>query len=201
MDVATSMKEVEDLSGLGDRREQRIITALAFFLLVKSHSRPFRMATRALHASVQVKRDAFDSFLLKSRQANEMIHLPHPLKALTIDLSQHPAHRWDTGQLVHPQNLSYKGIISVVVQIAKHPVAQYKMHDKTHENLVELVEAGPAPIQWIKALLKLPFQIQFLKELLKDNETAERGQFLIFKFDRRNRSGLCINRTSCYSHS
>ncbi len=41
------------------------------------------------------------------------------------------------------------------------------MHDKTHKNLVELVEAGPAPIQWTKALLKLPLQIQFLKELLK----------------------------------
>ena len=131
MDVAGTMQHIEHLAGLGDRAEERIITALPLFLAVEPDGRALGPFPCADHRAIEVERHA------REPKGHKPGHdpLPHEslqvLYTLSVRPRQSPRERRDIGQTAQAERPHDQGVIRIVAHIAQSPVSQHEMQHQT----------------------------------------------------------------------
>jgi hypothetical protein len=82
-------------------------------------------------------------------------------------------------------------VIAVVTQLSQSAVAQEQVYDQNHDD--GGVSEDRAHLQVLKASSQLVLQVESRKQRLKDDETCERGELLVFKSDLRQRVNFPVN--------
>lgn len=123
MDVAAAMQHVENLTGLGERAEKRIVASRSL-LLVEARSRPLGPSSGRDHAAVEVEREGSESFSGDTLEDDVPVLRLKFGYGLRVAVLEHAADGRNARQPLDAQTSQDDGILAVVVDVAQVSHAQ-----------------------------------------------------------------------------
>ena len=179
MHVARSKEEIEDLSGLGDRTEQRVIAAGSFLLLVESHGGSFGASLGGEHGTVEVQRDPRGLECPEAIQNSLSQEAPECFDALGGGLLEGPTDGGHRGKSPEPQEALDQWIVPIVSPILQFTKAQEQMNDQLQEHRGGMEHLPRTPR--LEAATQSALEINAREELLEEDQPGEGGQGLILE--------------------
>lgn len=134
------MVQVEHLSGLRHRREQRVVAAQPLLPLVEADGGALGGALRARHRAAEVERHPRQPERRGAVQDQPPVQAAHVVHATSVGPRRHPAHRRDLGQMPHARRAPDHLVVPVVPRLAQLPEAHPEMHDEEQRDHVRRVD-------------------------------------------------------------
>lgn len=197
MDVAGSVVKVEDLSGLGDGAEERIVAPLALLAAVEADGCSLGPAAGPEDRSVEVEGDSTE---LESRQAltHEIpAELAQSIDAVLLDLRQSPTDGGDIGQSAQAQQAQNHRIVPIEGHFAQLTVAQQDMNDQAEHEKSAIVNRRVIPGKTGPETLA---QVELLEQGLKEHEPAVGAELLVGESESRKSASAKLNLLSGKLH-
>src|SRR6202163_1450642 len=198
VNVTRSVVDIEDLTGLRYRAEQRIVAALALLVAIEPDGGALGIAAGGDHRAVEIHRQATQT---ESGQplSNELpAQLPQSRHSLEIGRGQQTTDGGHIRQALQAQHSLHHGIIAVVPQITELAKAQQQVNDETERSHGVVVSAIGAQVAEGDAQPLL--EIQSLKEELKQKQAGKGSQLLVFEQQVRSGVGFAPNLFSAKLH-
>lgn len=179
MHVAGTVRQVEDLAGLGDGAQQRVVASLASPLVVKAHGNAFCEAAGGLHDAVEVQRQHGQPENPEPLQYQRPHRVPAALHATFVGCGEGPRYRARVRQGTQAQDPQHQGIVPIVAGVAQLSVAEQEMDDELQHHRPQPVD-GRA-IVGAETAPQPGFQAQSGEQLLEHHEAGVRGQLLVLE--------------------
>ena len=198
VNVAGPEEKVENLAGLCDGTEERVVASLALFLPIESHRRALSPAVGAEHRAVEVESDAAQSETGETLQDKTAEQVPELLDHAEGHMSQDPADRGNVGQSAKLQQPQDQGIVMVEAGISKMSVAEKDMNHETEQH--GGIAIGARALELAEALTELGREIETNEEGLKQDQAGEGGQLLVLESELGKSTGFTFDLHSAKLH-
>jgi len=179
VDVAGAVEQVEDLGGLGDGAEERVVAAGPLAFLVVADGGALGMSAGGLDGAVEVQGQACES---QEGQALEE-QLPQQsadiLDALGVGVAEHSTERGHIGQAVESQQTFDQGIVAIGAGVAEVAKAEQEMDDELEEEGGRAEDLAGSEVP--KAGSQSAGQIQDGEESLEEDQSGEGSERLRLK--------------------
>ena len=198
VNVAGAEEEVEDLAGLGDGTEERVVASLAFVLGIESHGRAFGATVGAQHRAVEVEGDAAQAETGEALQDEAAQQVPQLLDHGVGDPGQNPADGGDMRKAAKLQQPQDQGVIVVEAGIPEMSVAEQNVNHEAEDHRGIAIGAGARELA--EALAEAGKKIETSEEGLKQDQTGEGGQLLVLESELGESAGFTFDLRSAKLH-
>jgi len=198
VNVAGAEEEVEDLASLGDSTEQRVVAALAFLLAVEADCGAFCPAVGAEHRAVEVESEAAQWKSREALQHQTTQQVPQFVDHGLCDLGQDSADRGDMREAAQLEQAQDERVVVVEAGVSQVSIAEQDMNDEAeHHNGIAV---GPRGLELSEALLEAVVEIKSIKKSLKQDQSGEGCELLIFEAELGKSVGFTSDLRSAKLH-
>ena len=198
VNVAGAEEEVEDLSGLGDGTEQRVVAALAFLLAVEADGGAFCPAVGAEHRAVEVESEAAQWKSREALQHQTAKQVPQFVDHRLCDLGQDSADRGDMRKTAQLEQAQDERVVVVEAGVSQVSIAEQEMNDEAeHYNGIAV---GPGGLELSEALLEAVTEVKAIKKSLEQDQSGEGCELLIFEAELGESVGFTSDLRSAKLH-
>lgn len=198
VDIAGSVKEVQDLACLGDGGKERIVATPPLLLRIEPDGGALGVACRAQSRAIEIQSNATRSQPCQALKDQFSEESPQTLNDLLVQVLQHATKRGDIRQPLQPQQSLYDRIIVIEAEISKMPETEQQVDDQAEHQAG--VTVGGFDLQMPEALSQPGSQIESGKQRLEEDQARERGQFLVLESQSGQDLGFTANGFSAKLH-
>lgn len=198
MNVSRAMVKIEDLAGLSDGAEQRVVAPLPFLLAIEADSRTFSIATGADHRAIEIEGQAAKAETSQPLGHELPAHLPQIRHAVRIGRGEQATDSGDIRQAFKAEDPQHHRIVAVVAQIPELSVTKQQMDDKAEHGQGVVISAARAQVAENRT--QPLSEVESLEKELKEEEPREGGQLLVFEQQGWGGMGFTSNLISAKLH-
>lgn len=198
VNVAGAEEEVEDLAGLGDGTEQRVVAALSFLLAVESDGGAFCPAVGAEHRAVEVESEAAQWKSREALQHQTAKQVPQFVDHGLCDLGQDSADRGDMRKTTQLEQAQDERVVIVEAGVSQVSIPEQDMNEEAeHHNGIAVGSRGS---ELSEALLEAVSEVKAIKKSLEQDQSGEGCELLIFEAELGESVGFTSNLRSAKLH-
>ena len=198
VNVAGAEKEVEDLAGLGDGTEQRVVAALAFLLAVEADGGAFCPAIGAEHRAVEVEGEAAQRKSREALQHQTTKQVSQFVDHGLCDLGEDSADGGDMRKTAQLEQAQDERVVVVEAGVSQVSIAEQDMNNEAeHHNGIAV---GPGGLELSEALLEAFAEVKAIKKSLEQDQPREGGELLIFESELGESVGFTSDLRSAKLH-
>ena len=197
--VSRPVKHVEDLTGLGNITEQRIVAALPFLARIESHRRSFGPTAGTNYRSVKIQSDSAQTHRAQAGQYEIADQSADFFDSSHVDGGQDAAYGRDVGQTLQGPCSSDHRVFFVEFDIPQLPISQEEVNDQPQNDGCMAVDV--LNLHMAKARAQPRTEIQTGNQCLEQDQAREGRQLLAPKPELRKVStGFMANLFSAKLH-
>ena len=198
VNVAGTEEEVEDLAGLGDGTEERVVASLAFLLGIEAYRRALGATVGAQYRAIEVEGDAAQAETGEALQDEATQQMPQLLDHGAGDPAQDATDGGDMRKALELQQAQDQGVVVVEAGIAEMSIAEQNVNHKAENHRGVAIGAGARELA--EALAEAGKKIETSKEGLKQDQTGEGGQLLVLESELGESAGFTFDLRSAKLH-
>ena len=173
MNIARTMKKVEELSSLCHGAKQGIVTPCPFLHLIETNCRPLRMALGGLNRTIKVKGQPIKRLSLQSLDHHSRGQFTDLLYTLCFHLTKRSRNGGYVGKSPQPHQPKHQRIIPVIVDLPQTTKTYHKVHNQKQDNQVAPKDGTNLDV--LEALLQTFSEPKPAEQYLKDQQPGERS--------------------------